>query len=328
MWVALALVTALFTAFRDTASKEATRGVDSVTVALGIAMVPALGIGAIVIAGDPAMPTSGFLLALAISGGINAVTTPLVVYSLRRSDMSLVAPLTSLTPLFMVPTAGLVLGEWPSPLGVAGVLVIVAGAYLLNVSDRTAGHLAPILALARDPGARAMLAVAFLWSISATFDKVGTQASSPLLWAAAIHAVVAVTLAPLAARNWLRRRPDRAPATRVPENPVRAPATPDRAPDAAPATPAIDPATPAARRISPPTAVLLAGAFTAVAAAAQMTALTMTLAAYVIAVKRTSTLFGVLLGAALFAETRTRERLLGAAIMLAGFVLLTVGGAG
>lgn len=312
MWVALALVTALFTALRDTASKEATRGMDSVTVALGIAMVPALGIGAIVLAGDPAMPTSGFLLALAISGGINAVATPLVVYSLRRSDMSLVAPLTSLTPLFMVPIAGLALGEWPSPLGVAGVLVIVAGAYLLNVSDRTAGPLAPILALARDPGARAMLAVAFLWSISATFDKVGTQASSPLLWAAALHAVVAVTLAPLAARNWLQRRRDSAPATTVPTAP---PTTPTATPTAR-------------RRFSPPVAVLLAGAFTAVAAAAQMTALTMTLAAYVIAVKRTSTLFGVFLGAALFAETRTRERLLGAAIMLAGFVLLTVGGSG
>lgn len=312
MWVALALVTAVFTALRDTASKEATRGVDSVTVALGIAIVPALGIGAIVLAGDPAMPTTGFLLALAISGGINVVATPLVVYALRRSDMSLVAPLTSLTPLFMVPIAGLALGEWPSPLGVTGVLVIVAGAYLLNVSDRTAGPLAPILALARDPGARAMLAVAFLWSISATFDKVGTQASSPLLWAAALHAVVAVTLAPLAARNRLRRRRDSVPSTTVPTAPAATPA----------ATPTVR------RRISPPVAVLLAGAFTAVAAAAQMTALTMTLAAYVIAVKRTSTLFGVLLGAALFAETRTRERLLGAAIMLAGFVLLTVGGSG
>jgi uncharacterized membrane protein len=73
-------------------------------------------------------------------------------------------------------------------------------------------------------------------------------------------------------------------------------------------------------------AVLLAGVFTAVAAAAQMTALTLTLAAYVIAVKRTSTLFGVFLGAALFGETRIRERLLGALVMLAGFILLTVGG--
>lgn len=291
MWIALTLLTAVCTALKDVAAKHAVRGVDPVLVAVGVTGVPGVVLGAIVLAGGPAMPGPEFALALAVSGGINAAATPMIMVALKRSDLSLVAPVTSLTPLFMLATGAVVLGEFPGPAGLVGVAVIVAGAYLLSVSEVRAGPLAPLRALLRDPGARAMLVVAFLYSISAAYDKVGTRASSPLLWAAAIHAVTALALAPLAV--WRHRRREAAVAS-----------------DAT------------IRRAMP--AILLAGVLTAIGAAAQMTALMLTLAAYVIAVKRTSTLFGVLLGRSVFREERTGERLLGAAVMLAGFLLVTL----
>lgn len=49
------------------------------------------------------------------------------------------------------------------------------------------------------------------------------------------------------------------------------------------------------------------------------------LAAYVIAVKRTSVLFAVLFGRMLFGEPSSETRLLGAAVMLAGLLLITLG---
>ncbi|MBW3552722.1 MAG: EamA family transporter [Gemmatimonadetes bacterium] len=302
MWIVLALVTAVCTALRDVASKHATARADAVVVALGVAGVPAVTLGALVLFRGVVALGEGFWLALAISGGINAVATPLIVVALRRSDLSLVAPVTSLTPLFMIATGAVVLGEVPGLLGMLGVTVIVAGAYLLSISERHAGPLEPFRALVRNPGSRAMLFVAFFYAISATYDKVGTGASSPLMWAAAVNAVSAAALAPLAWWRW--RRWKRAEARgRVSGMPL-----PGRA-----------------RRIGPLPAILLAGLFTAIGAAAQMTALMMTLAAFVIAVKRTSTLFGVLLGHSVFREERVRERLLGAAVMLAGFVLVTLG---
>jgi uncharacterized membrane protein len=303
MWVILALLAALGTALRDVASKRAVRHADPMVVALGIAAVPAVVLGAVVLATGPAAPGPDFWMALVISGGINVVTTPLVVVALQRSDLSLVAPLTSLTPVFMLGTGVVVLGELPGPTGMAGVATIVAGAYLLALPGRAGragvagvagGTLAPFRALLADPGARAMLLVAFLYSISATYDKVGVQASSPLFWAAAVHALVAVALAPLAAR---------------------------RLGDASPAG-GVSAASGGAR--GPVPAILLAGGLATVIAAAQMTALLLTLAAYVIAVKRTSTLFGVVLGRSLFGEGSTRERLLGAAVMLAGFLMVTL----
>ena len=293
-------------------------------MAAGIALVPTIGLGAVVLGLGPPSPGDRFLTALLVSGSINAVATPLIVWALKHGDLSLVAPLTSLTPLFMLGTGVLVLGEVPSALGGLGVAVIVAGAYLLNLTDRRLGLLAPFRALVRDAGARAMLLVAFLYSVSSTYDKVGTQASSPLFWAASVQAVVASVLVPLAAWRWrIRRRrsgvsgssdPSRQTGPRSPRDPTTTATAEDGAA-----------ATLAGVEVGPVTATLLAGAILAIGLAAQMTALTLTLAAYVISVKRISTLFGVLLGHALFHEADLRQRLLGAAVMLAGFVLLTLG---
>lgn len=303
MWIALALLTAVCTALRDVASKHATRTVDPVLIALGVAGVPAIVLGGIVLASGPAAPAQGYWTALLVSGGINALATPLIVVALQRSDLSLVSPLMSLTPLFMLATGTFVLGELPAPTGMAGVAVIVLGAYLLSTSRRGADPLLPFRALLRDPGARLMLLVAFLYSVSATYDKVGTTASSPFFWAASTQAVTALGIAPVALWR-LRRKGERRPTHKVAGPPGEAPRL---------------------AGLGGATAILLAGALTTVAAAAQMTALTLTLAAFVIAVKRTSTLFSVLLGRSVFREEAAGRRLVAAAVMLAGFILVTLG---
>ncbi len=312
MWIFLALTAAVSTAMRDVASKRAVRSMDPVPVALGVAAVPTVLLGGIVLATGPAAPGDGFWLALVVSGGINAVATPLIVVALQRSDLSLVTPLTSLTPLFMLVTGAVVLGEVPGPRGIAGVVTIVAGAWLLALPARHQGALGPFRAVLGDPGARAMLLVAFLYSISATYDKVGAQASSPLLWAASINGVVTVAMAAvMVAGVRTRRRAAAAP-------PVPWGAGPGCGGGGGDGGAAGD-----GRVVA---MVLLAGLFAAIMAAAQMTAILLTLAAYVIAVKRTSTLFGVMLGHAVFHEQHVRERLVGAVVMLAGFVILTFDG--
>lgn len=313
MWILLALLTAICTALRDAASKHATRDVDPIVIAFALAAIPAVLLGALVLARGAGTPGPGFGPALAVSGGINAVATPLIVHALKRSDLSLVAPLRSLTPLFMLGTAAVVLGERPSSTGAIGVAVIVAGAYLLNGSRRAVGPLAPLRSLLGDPGARLMLLVAVLYSISATYDKVGTQASSPLVWAASVQAMVGTLLAPVAAWRWGMGGPSR-----------RSDGRPGRTGQGGPGT-AGGPRVGGRWTARPLVAIAMAGTLAAIAAVAQMTALTMAFAAYVIAVKRTSTLWGVLLGYSLFREERVGERLLGAGVMLAGFLLVTMG---
>ncbi|HEY9838498.1 MAG TPA: hypothetical protein V6D27_16555, partial [Vampirovibrionales bacterium] len=68
----------------------------------------------------------------------------------------------------------------------------------------------------------------------------------------------------------------------------------------------------------------LMGCCTAIAVLFQMQALKLTLVVQVIAIKRTSVLFGVLWGKFLFQESGIRDRFWGATTMLLGVVLMSV----
>ena len=70
--------------------------------------------------------------------------------------------------------------------------------------------------------------------------------------------------------------------------------------------------------------VLLAGAVYSVMLLTHVIAVSMTEVAYMVSVKRTSLLMGVLLGYLVFREGNIRERLAGAVLMLAGFVLVVL----
>jgi drug/metabolite transporter (DMT)-like permease len=71
-----------------------------------------------------------------------------------------------------------------------------------------------------------------------------------------------------------------------------------------------------------PLAGLLLGGLSAVMIFSHFAAIARIDAAYMIAVKRTSLLFGVLYGGLWFREEHIAERLLGAALMLAGVLLI------
>ena len=69
----------------------------------------------------------------------------------------------------------------------------------------------------------------------------------------------------------------------------------------------------------------LTGIFNATAVGFQFMALTMAPVAQVIAVKRMSTVISVLFGCLLFQEPGLRQRLTGAAIMVAGVAVMSLG---
>jgi drug/metabolite transporter (DMT)-like permease len=66
------------------------------------------------------------------------------------------------------------------------------------------------------------------------------------------------------------------------------------------------------------------GFFSALTVIFQMLAVSLTLVAHVIAIKRTSTMLSVLWGFLIFKEAEVKERLLGAGIMVAGVLLISL----
>jgi drug/metabolite transporter (DMT)-like permease len=282
-WIVLAALTAVSESAKDVLSKERLQRIEPLRAAWAwrCLALPFL-LPLLLFTGLPALGPD-FWWALAVSGVLNAVTAVLYMESLKASDLSLAVPMIALTPLFLLVTSPLLLGEFPGAMGVAGVLLVVAGSYRLGEDGRGKGLFAPFRALWRERGARLMLLVALVWSVSGNIDKIGVRNSSPLFWAAALHAAIAVLLWPLVLRSGRRAQDDERLASLLP--------------------------------------VGAAGAFGALC---QMTAISLTLVPYVIAIKRTSAVLSTLWGHLVLGEPGLSRRLPAVLLMVAGAVLVTL----
>lgn len=238
------------------------------------------------------------LLALLSTALVNGVAFWSYGRALARGDLSLVLPLINLSPLVLLLSGWLLLGERPQPAIVAGVGLLVCGAVLLGRSDVLQRG------LLRAPGARPMLLTAVLWGIGASIDKLGVQAGGSLLWVAGLHLVVGtpLLLASLLAGD----------AQRLVASPGGA------ARD-------LFAGTDGRWRLGQLLAVALLGL---VATAMQMEALKLTAVVHVVAIKRLSTLFGSVIGVLWLRESGGRLRLPAAALMSAGAVIVLLAARG
>lgn len=284
-WVVLSLATALCESLKDVFSKRGLENIDEYVIAWALQffalpfLLPILFFVKIPDVGNEFWPS------LLLGGSLNGVTAVLYMKAIKQSPLSLTVPMVAFTPLFVLMTSPLMVGEVPNLGGVLGVLLIVAGSYVLNLGERQRGYLAPFRALVQERGPRLMLITAFLWSITANFDKIGVQSSSPIFWSIAISVFVALVLFPFMLHK---------------------------------STPAVKQIPIRLKALAP------IGFFGALTAIFQMTAISLTLVAYVIAIKRTSAVMSVLWGFLIFKEAGFKERLLGASVMVAGVLLISL----
>ncbi|MBN1461598.1 MAG: EamA family transporter [Armatimonadetes bacterium] len=235
------------------------------------------------------MPPIGdeFLKAALISVAVNMIGTTLSIKALTLSPLSLTVPFLSFTPLFMLIPSWFVLKETPNASGLAGILLIVMGGYAMHVNKiRGGGVLAPFRAVASEKGSMLMLLVAAIWSISAVYDKVASVASSSAYYTTFFSVTFGFVYAPFLIVG-LRREP-------------------------------------VSRAVLPRLFVL--GLLTAVMILSQFAAIQLTVASYVIAIKRAGMLLSVVLGYFFFGERHLRERLSGAVLMTLGVILLSFQG--
>ena len=102
--------------------------------------------------------------------------------AIKVSPLSLTIPFLSFTPVFMILTGFLVLGEVPNKWGVFGIGFVVAGSYALHSAEVTHGYLAPFRAIFKEPGSWLMLIVSLLYSVLAVLGKKAIQHSSPVFF--------------------------------------------------------------------------------------------------------------------------------------------------
>jgi len=120
-----------------------------------------------------------FLAALLASVVLNWAATLLSTYALAKVDASLVSPLLSFNPAFTLLVAWLTLHEMPGPIQTIGILVILLGAYLLEVEEARMGFLAPLRMLARQPGTVLAIIASALWGTTTVLEKLAIEHMSP-----------------------------------------------------------------------------------------------------------------------------------------------------
>jgi drug/metabolite transporter (DMT)-like permease len=225
------------------------------------------------------------LLPSAISTGtLNIIAAALVFFALRRTDLSLAVPIITFTLVFLAGTSYLVLGEIPTAAGIAGILLILCGALIPHLSPGLPGP-SPSTAGGRWKGVAVMLGVAFLYSLSLPYDKAVVLASDAVFGSALVTLYIGAAFGVVAlARGSLRR------------------AVPAQALSSA----------------------LLLGLVLSGETIAINLAYTLQIVPYVIAVKRLSILFSVLIGGLLFREEGLRFRIPGALVMIGGVILIVL----
>jgi len=247
-----------------------------------------------------------FYTAVAITAVLNIISLSLIFKALSSTDLSLSIPMLSFTPVILIGTSYLLLNEVPSLSGVAGICIIVIGSYVLNISAGDKHFLDPVKSMLRNRGSWYMLIVAFLFAVSINFDKIALINSDPFFGMALTVFAIGVAFVLMAAYslNSLRNISLQKPAKNGDQ-----------------ASKSGSPAFPYRKYL--PLAILI-GAFVAIEAGSINVAYTLQIVPYVIAIKRLSIIFVVLYGTLVFSEHEIGKRLMGAALMVAGAIIIVL----
>ncbi len=224
-----------------------------------------------------------FFIALFFSGILNVVAIILYMKAISEGDISQVIPILSFTPLFLLVTSPVILGELPNLQGIIGVLFIVSGSYLLNINLQNQGIFAPLKALVKNKGTRYMMIVSFIYSFSANFDKMAIQSSS--MW----QYLIFINIFMLTGSTLTLLFKEKFDLKLVNENKRN---------------------------------LFVIGFFNFLTNILHATALSLTFVVYVIALKRTSGLMSIGLGSIFLKEKNIKERFLGASVMFVGVLLI------
>jgi len=232
-----------------------------------------------------------FWLAVVINIPLEIAAILLYTKALKISPLSLTVPFLALTPVLLILTSFLIIGEYVTKAGLIGIILVSIGAYMLNISSAAEGKdfglfgrfAEPLRAVSREKGSLFMIAVAAIYSVTSVFGKIAIQHSSPIFFAVFYMAVLSLALFFVVI---VMDREGLFYALRHPEK------------------------------------FLHIGIFDALMTVFHFTALKRAEVSYVISVKRTSMIFSVLYGWAWFGESGVMERLTASTIMALGVALI------
>lgn len=288
MWILLSILTAIAESAKDITAKIGLKKSDDVVLSflLRFYSIPVIALPLLFETGTEIQ--SGFWTNLLIAGTLHVFATIFYIKAIKNSELSKVAPLITFTPLFLIFTSPVLINEYAEPIGIIGIILIVMGSYVLNISKKSkhgnsSGFLSPIKALFYDKGARYMLAVALIFSITANLDKKGLMLSAPYLWIFSINLFLTIVIFAyvlVSGRKKLLKQSFTEKYT------------------------------------------VYTGLLAGLTIVFQIYAVKLAAVSYVIGIKRSSTIMSVLAGVFIFKEKNMKVKITGSGIMLIGVLLI------
>ncbi len=286
-WLPIALLCAISIAAADAATKAWLRDYSAWELALvrfslsGFLLLPVLWLQPL------GWPESGFWLWMLGLVPLEILAMLLYMKAIRDHPLSLTMPYLAFTPVFVSLSGWLILGETVDADGMTGILLVVAGGWLLNFSHASPRDwrtwLEPLKAIFYEPGSRMMLGVAAIYSLTSVMGKGALAYVAPQSMGAFYYVMIgAVTLLLFSLRD-----------------------------------PGIT-----RRSLRKPLAAAAVATLNGVMVISHFIALQLVEVAYMISVKRTSLLFGILLGAWLFKESGLLSRFPAGLLMVLGVYLI------
>ncbi len=285
-WFPIALATALFASLSDAFTKAYLRPLGTVQMAVGRVIAPILFLMPLLFFQTWPQLDGTFWKTLAVLLPLETTALLLYMEALKVSPLSLTVPFLAFTPAFMIMTGYLILGEKLSLSGITGIFLIVVGSYSLHLRRISQGIFAPLKAIWTEKGSILMLLVAFIYAVTSVLGKLAIQHSKPMFFAC-FYFVVHGLFTTFVLTAIFREAP-----LRVVKN--------------------------------CPKGVFWVGLAQSLMVISHMWAISLAPAAYMIAVKRLSVLFGVLIGCLFFKEEGLASRLFGASLMVGGVFLIAL----
>ncbi|MBN2406270.1 MAG: EamA family transporter [Elusimicrobia bacterium] len=285
MWITLSVLTAFFYAAVGAWNKKITEKVNYHTATWSMFAFAVPFLAAVLLSVGVRRPETAFYPNCLATLMLNMVGTTLFVKAITISPLSVVFPFLAFTPLFLIFTGFVFLGEMPGAYGIAGIMLIVSGTYVMGMSRERRGIFAPFVSLRKEKGALLMIIVAFIWSFAVSFDKRSVLSSSPVFFMFAFNAGFTVMYLPFV----------------YVKNPGFISEIRQNLP-----------------------ALGFLGFLMALLFICQMNAVKLALVSYVISIKRAGMLFTLLFGWIFFKEKLTVYKTAATVLMLAGTLLITL----
>jgi drug/metabolite transporter (DMT)-like permease len=285
VWLFLSLAAALFQVLRNTTMKRLGHALDEYINVWGrFTFLLPFAFVASVLSGWPELEP-GFFGWCAAFGVCQTFSTLALSKALKLSQISLVTALWKVSLLILL-GLGMLIGERPSVLGVAGVVLSALGVYLLNVESAHISLWEPLRVLFTDRGQRYALLAALLYAPSVITIKKAILASNTAVGTFGAYLTASLMVTPLVLTTSARH------FAAVPRYWKE---------------------------------FVALGLFAALTTLSQGKAYTLTLSSYVEAVKQIEILYAMAIGVVAFGEgQRVRESALGAVVMLLGMVVLAL----